>query len=110
MNSDSKNFYWNLGRRIRSFREKKHYTAEEFSEQVGISTKYLYEIENGKVRFSTEILYKISHSLGISADVILAEEGMTMETSILSEIMGKFTSEEKKYIKKAIVNDILGDL
>lgn len=109
MNSDSKSFYWKIGRRIRDFREKKHYTVEKFSEQVGISTKYLYEIENGKVRFSTEILYKIAHALGVSADVLFAEEEMTLETSILSEIMGKFTTEEKSYIKKAIMNDILGD-
>ena len=70
----------------------------------------MYQIENGKVSFSTEILYKISSSLGVPTDSILVENEMTLESSIVSAITGKFTLEEKNYIKKAIMNDILGNM
>lgn len=109
MDSNSKDFYWKVGNRIRLFRQEKHYTVEELSEMAGISTKYMYQIENGKVSFSTEILYKISGSLGVSTDSILAENEMALESSIVAAVTGKFTLEEKNYIKKAIMNDILGN-
>lgn len=86
---------------------QKNYTAEKLAERAGISTKYMYQIENGKVCFSTKILYEIANALGVSADVILSESSDTMENNILLEVTGKFTKEEKEYIKKAIMRDII---
>lgn len=107
METNSKNFYWDVGNRIRAFRQEKRYTVEELSEKAGISTKYMYQIESGKVSFSTEILYKIASSLGVPADAILVENSMSIENNILSEVMGRFTAEEKNYIKKAIIHEII---
>lgn len=108
MESDSKDFYWDVGNRIRMFRHQKNYAAEELAEKVGISTKYMYQIENGRAGFSTKILYDISNALGITADAILTESSVTLENNILLEVTGRFTKEEKEYIKKAIIRDIIG--
>lgn len=107
MELDSKSFYWDVGNRIRTFRNQKSYSAEELAEKVGISTKYMYQIENGRAGFSTKILYEISNALGVSTDTILKENNMTMENNILLEVTGKFTKEEKEYIKKTIMQDII---
>lgn len=107
MNINSKEFYWSVGERIRDFRQRKQYTVGELAEKVGISTKYMYQIENGKVSFSTEILYNIANSLGVSTDAILGEEELDVACTILSQVSGKFTVEEKAYIKRAIIDDII---
>ncbi|MCH5263652.1 MAG: helix-turn-helix transcriptional regulator [Lachnospiraceae bacterium] len=52
-------------------RVKNHYTREAFAEIIGISTKFLYEIETGKKGFSANTLYKIATSFGVSCDYII---------------------------------------
>lgn len=106
METISKEFYWDVGNRIRMFRSQKNYTAEKLSEEVGISAKYMYQIESGRVGFSTKILYEIANALGVSADAILSEDSATLEDNILLEVTGKFSEEEKECIKKAIMRDI----
>ncbi len=103
MDSLSKEFYWDLGNRIRKIRQEKHYSVEEFSEMVGISTKYMYQIENGRVSFSTEILYRIAHSLQVSINELLDEKNdLDISNSILLKLLGEFTKEEKDYLKKIL--------
>ena len=48
-----------------------HYTRETFAEIVGISSKFLYEIETGKKGFSANTLYNIATTLGVSCDYII---------------------------------------
>lgn len=60
-----------IGQRIRYLREKNNYSREFFAEKIQISSKFLYEIENGKKGFSVEILLRITRVLNISCDYIL---------------------------------------
>jgi transcriptional regulator with XRE-family HTH domain len=60
-----------VGSRIKYLRETNNYTREAFAEMVGISSKFLYEIETGKKGFSIDTLYNISQILGVSCDYIL---------------------------------------
>lgn len=59
------------GRRIKELRISNNYTRECFAEKVGISPKFLYEIESGKKGFSTGILEQIATVLKVSTDYIL---------------------------------------
>lgn len=63
--------YKEIGERIRNLRENNNYTREAFAESVGISSKFLYEIEMGKKGFSADTLLKISRSLSVSCDYLL---------------------------------------
>ena len=66
-----KMIYQEIGFRIRTLREKKKLTRDMLADKVGISTKFLYEIEMGKKGFSVDILYRISRELSISSDYLL---------------------------------------
>ena len=72
-----RNRWWNaienkkVGERIAYLRVANHYTREVLAELIGISPKFLYEIETGKKGFSADTLYKISMTLGVSSDYIL---------------------------------------
>ena len=66
-----------IGKRIRELREIQEETRETFAEKVGISSKFLYEIETGKKGFSADTLCNISKALSVSCDyVMLGEESV----------------------------------
>lgn len=110
MEKSTKDFYWKVGSRIRTFRLEKKYSVEELSERAGISTKYMYQIESGRVNFSTEILFRIANVLGVPTDAILKENKVDIASVILSELTGKFTDDEKEYIRKAVLKEIAKEI
>lgn len=62
------------GQRIREIREMKGYSRDALAEIVGISDKFLYEIETGKKGFSADVLCRISKALSVSCDYIMLGE------------------------------------
>lgn len=63
--------YIEAGKRIRKLREIRGMSREEFAERIGISSKFLYEIETGKKGFSAQTLSLVAESLDTSCDYIL---------------------------------------
>lgn len=95
MDKSTQNLYWNIGNRIRDLRIKQNFTVEQLAEKSEISTKYLYQIESGRVNFSTGILCRICNALEVSSTIIL-EEGQ-------DEITDEFTDKDKKYYKSILI-------
>ena len=60
-----------IGKRIRQIREEKEMTRNQLSESSEITSKFLYEVENGKKGLSANTLLKISNGLSCSCDYIL---------------------------------------
>lgn len=59
------------GERIRKIRKIRGYSRDRLAERTGISSKFLYEIEQGKKRFSAEALCLIAEVLEVSCDYIM---------------------------------------
>ena len=59
-----------LGIVLKNAREKAGITVETLSENVGITERYLYRIENEGKKPSYDILYKLIRELSISPDSI----------------------------------------
>jgi len=72
---------YNIGLRIRETREAQHYTRDALAEKVGISTKFLYEIESRNKGFSAETLIKIADALSVSCDFIMTGEEIPERSS-----------------------------
>ena len=64
-------FYIEAGKRIRSIRLSRGYTRKHLAEMASISSKFLYEIENGKKGFSAIVLYKLCNALEVDFGYIL---------------------------------------
>lgn len=60
-----------IGKRIRQIREEKEMTREQLAASADITTKFLYEVENGKKGLSATTLLKISNALSCSCDYVL---------------------------------------
>lgn len=86
-----------VGERIAYLRVANHYTREVFAELVGISPKFLYEIETGRKGFSASTLYKIATALGVSCDYIMT--GSTRDNGIDQGIMELFDAGQLRRIE-----------
>ena len=83
----------NVGIRIRELRELRGLSGGAFAEKVDITTKYLYEIEEGKRNFSSAVLCRMAENLGVSCDYIMFgkdnSERLNMEVIALLEKMNE---------------------
>lgn len=59
------------GTRIKELRELRHLTRDELATKSGLSTKFIYEVENGKKGMSVDSLIRIADVLSCSCDSIL---------------------------------------
>lgn len=97
-----KTIYVEAGNRIRSIREKKHFTRDYVSAITGISSKFLYEIENGLKGFSADNLYRISKALDVSSEYILTGRAKNQFDDEIQEELSLFDDDERAYVLKMI--------
>ena len=60
-----------LGRKLRAYRAKRGWSLKECSERIGISTRYLADIERGDKVPKLETFVSILNTLSASADDVL---------------------------------------
>lgn len=90
-----------LGNRIKELRKKKGFSQERLSEKADISSKYLGEIERGKVNISTLVLYNLATALEVSvSDLVQSEQEKINFEKEVEAFIKKATSEqiEKMYV------------
>ena len=61
-----------MGRRIRTQREAIHMSRVELASKLGLSSKFVADIEYGEKGLSIHTLYRMTQILNLSADYILA--------------------------------------
>lgn len=76
---DMQNLKSQLGSRIKSFREKKGYTQEQFCEIIDLDQSNLSNIENGKTFPDTVTLISIINKAGIEPNFLF---GFTEDDNI----------------------------
>ena len=100
-----KNLSKNLGKRIKEFRQLKHMTGDKFSEMVGISPTFLWDLENGNKKPSVNTLVKIANVLECSLDSLLCD---TLESTTLPQLnnitkkLEKLNKEQLKMIELTV--------
>lgn len=70
-----------VGARLRACRERAHLTREAFAEQVGITPRFVADIECGRVGASLTTLTRACEVLGASADEILWGEASAAKSA-----------------------------
>lgn len=63
-----------VGERIRTLRKKRGLTLQKFSEQVGVSTSYLSQIENARANTNLNILQRIASALQVPLVDLFSDE------------------------------------
>ncbi|WP_419784291.1 helix-turn-helix domain-containing protein [Maridesulfovibrio sp.] len=84
-----------VGKNIRKLRKGLNLSQQQMAEQVGISYKYLGEIERGEVNLSVEILMKISNSFQIEPGNLLASNERGHSNLLEAQVvLGEFSNEQ----------------
>lgn len=90
------------GQRIRFSREKNGISRPEMAEKLGITDKYLYQIEHGEKGLSTARLVQICEILGVSADRILFGDEFSDENGTLTGLLNRCDRKKLPYLEKII--------
>ena len=92
--------YKQLGRRIRQERLRLNLTQEQLSENIGISTAYLVQIERGDRNVTLDKLIPIANRLGVTIDYLLNDyiNGKSDDINLkrLSQLFDGKTESEKE--------------
>ncbi len=83
---DADDFHVLLGKRIRSLRERYKISQERLSEEAGLSSKYLGEVERGLGNISIDKLNKIARALGVSLTSIVECEQEKPKNDLIKEV------------------------
>ena len=95
-----------IGERIRKHREELNMSREQLSEIMGITSKFLSDIEFGLRGFSIEKLFLFSESLNLSTEYILFGTGPSINDRIFLQSINKCPEEKKEYLL-LILNKII---
>ena len=98
-----------FGHKLKDIRLKKGYTREQLAERANISTRYLSAIENEQREPSYDVLYRLIHSLGISADTIFYPDSDDIDNSEAEQIKRLYLecSERDRLIIRAMLDTML---
>lgn len=75
----------NLGRRIKSERQKRGITQQQLAERIDISTNFMSLIENGR-NMSVDTLVNIANVFGVSVDYLLSDTVNVTKDNISAQI------------------------
>ena len=98
-----------FGYLLKDIRLNNGYTREQVAERAGISTRYLSAIENEQREPSYDVLYRLFHALGISADTIFYPESNRADNSDAEQIKRLYLecSERDRSLIRTLIDGML---
>lgn len=90
------------GKRIMERRKKLGLTQEQLAEKSEVTTQFVSYAESGKRGMRPENLMKIAAALEVSTDYLLTGDIIDKDKLLLSEKLGKLTSNEVRIIESII--------
>lgn len=91
-----------VGERIKELRLLNKYTREELAERVGISVRFLYNIERGKQGFSSETLLALADVFHVKCDYILKGSKDDIYSNELVEVIDMFDESQMITLVKVL--------
>lgn len=98
-----------FGHILKDIRLSKGYTRQQLAERADISIRYLSSIENEQREPSYDVLYRLFHSLGISADTIFYPFNNKADNSDAEQIKRLYLecSERDKVLIRTLIDKML---
>ena len=87
-----------LGQRVKELRRQLGCTREQLAEQIGVSTRFLADVESGKVGVSLGTLTKLCRALYTSADYLLGMAQLNQEQRDYMEVQRRVQQIPAEYL------------
>lgn len=88
----------NLGRRLKSLREKTRFTQEEIAKMLGVKRLVITNIENGTRKITAEELYFFSKIYGLSMEELYTGEYKEKRIAKFSRKFDELSSKSQKEV------------
>lgn len=98
--------FFALGRRIRTERQKRHYSQAALAEKLDVSTNFIGQIERGDRKPSLDTLVNICNEYGTSLDYLLSDSIDSDTDPLITDIkqhLQKFSHEELLFVYNVIL-------
>ena len=95
-----------IGKKLQTIRKSNGYTQEQLAEQIGVSVRYISDVEQDRAKTSYEVLIKICNIFKISLDQVFSEFLTVTENKSLAYPLagyGKLAEADKKTIEHLIM-------
>lgn len=87
-----------LGLRIKKLRKEAGYTREAFAEKIDVSSRFLADLEGGKVGVSISTLKQISLELNTSSDFLIGITDMESDDLERENILMKINKIPREHL------------
>ncbi len=87
-----------LGKRVKDIRLQNNITREALAESIDVSSRFLADVESGKVGISLSTLKNICKYLGVSSDYLLDLTESDEKYSEKTELINRINQLDEKYI------------
>jgi len=87
-----------LGKRVKTIRMQNNITRETLAEKIDVSSRFLADVESGKVGVSLYTLKNICKYLGVSSDYLLDLSEAQTKYSEKDELINRINQLDEKYI------------
>lgn len=92
-----------IGERIREIRKAKNFTREQLATKSELSSKFIYEVENGKKGLSVDSLMKIAKALSCSCDyILLRKEVKEWKYDRITHMLAEYNDQDIQYVEKIL--------
>ena len=95
-----------IGKKLQTIRKSNGYTQEQLAEQIGVSVRYVSDVEQDRAKPSYEVLIKICNIFKISLNQVFSEYlTVTENRSLAYPLAGyeKLAEADKKTIEHLIM-------
>lgn len=94
-----------LGERIKEIRMMRNLTRDQLAGKSGLSSKFLYEVENGRKGLSVDSLIKIANALSCSCDqIIMGKEVEEKRYDKIMNILSKLEEQDVEYVVEVLAS------
>ena len=97
--------YSQLGKRIKRFRLKSHFTQERLAEKIDVATSTIAHAESGTSKPSLALLLNIANALNVTLDQLICDSLTVVDNYIEKDIADLLT--DCSTTEKQILRDII---
>ena len=95
-----------IGRRVKEFRRRAHFTQEKLAEYTDLSVQHIGNIEKGRKQASLSSFIRIADALGITTDLLLlgnCDNEITVHVCEFAELIIGCSNPERDAILDAAI-------
>ena len=97
--------YNQLGKRIKRYRLKSHFTQEQLADKLDVATSTIAHAENGTSKPSLPLLLKVANALNVTLDQLVCDSLPVIDAYIekdIADLLADCTTTEKQIIRDII--------